>query len=180
MFDSRSSSECVETIWLYDVREIVEMTISASLFDDMGMGRPRVMLWMWDSQEEVLEDSGVTSAPVSSKTYTQWHRLLIPSLHMSVFLGRLQEQAAFFGVFGSLMDKSTGALEVLYEEGRIPRGYPEGLGSINGRDPSTSEDVVDDGGKDDKKRKREKKDKKDKKEKKKEKRERDKISGVCG
>ena len=76
------------------------------------------------------------------------------------------------------MDKSTGALEVLYEEGRIPRGgYPEGIGSINGRDPSTSEDVVDDGGKDDKKRKREKK---DKKEKKKEKRERDKISGACG
>ena len=70
------------------------------------------------------------------------------------------------------MDKTTGALEVLYEEGRIPRGSPEGLEyCANGRKPSLSEDVVKDGGKDGKKR--------EKKEKRKEKkRDRDEIPGA--
>ena len=53
---------------------------------------------------------------------------------------RLQEQAAFFGIFGSLMDRTSGALEVLRAEGKLLGLEAEGgeatAGGAKGQQPS--------------------------------------------
>ena len=46
---------------------------------------------------------------------------------------RLQEQAAFFGIFGSLMDRTSGALEVLRSEGKLLGVEAEGGEAAAGR-----------------------------------------------